>query len=169
MPVKSQGSIMQTGCCQNVSHGDCVRTTDTGRRRVRATCCLKLGPCSTKLCVRAIGADFVQVCGAMGEYPFCGSQLCLEWAQTKIGFATNIKVERWREALLWTYLVANMGSLTPTGVLAHDARVILKDLVRFARPQGSLPRRNTTMHAVDNLRLADEPELLQAQLLFSSS
>lgn len=38
---------------------------------------------------------------------------------------TALKVERWREALLWTYVVANLGGVE--GMWDHSAREAIKD------------------------------------------
>jgi hypothetical protein len=41
---------------------------------------------------------------------------------------TDGQVERWREALLWTYVVGNLGAVNPAGVWGEEARAELKDM-----------------------------------------
>ncbi|EIW71073.1 hypothetical protein TREMEDRAFT_67553 [Tremella mesenterica DSM 1558] len=41
---------------------------------------------------------------------------------------TSLRVERWREALLWTYVVANLGTLGPPGLWSISARDELMDM-----------------------------------------
>ncbi|WVR04824.1 hypothetical protein IAU60_001836 [Kwoniella sp. DSM 27419] len=42
---------------------------------------------------------------------------------------TSLRVERWREALIWTYVVANLGTLAPSSdQWGHEARNELKDM-----------------------------------------
>ncbi|WWD21714.1 hypothetical protein CI109_106201 [Kwoniella shandongensis] len=41
---------------------------------------------------------------------------------------TSLRVERWREALLWTYVVANLGALEPEEQWGDTARKELKDM-----------------------------------------
>lgn len=43
------------------------------------------------------------------------------------------KVERWREALLWTFVVAKLGSLRPDGSLGDLARIELAKLLNLER------------------------------------
>ncbi|OCF33813.1 hypothetical protein I316_04525 [Kwoniella heveanensis BCC8398] len=46
---------------------------------------------------------------------------------------TSLRVERWREALLWTYIVANLGTLgSSTDTWSNVARVELKDMFGLA-------------------------------------
>lgn len=49
--------------------------------------------------------------------------------QTRLAIQSGLRcqVERWREALLWTYIVANIGTINP-GLWATEARERIADL-----------------------------------------
>ncbi|ORY21754.1 hypothetical protein BCR39DRAFT_553054 [Naematelia encephala] len=60
------------------------------------------------------------------EMTFGEGDIQMQW------LLTSLRVERWREALLWTYVVANLGTLERSGVWSDVARKDVMDMFGLA-------------------------------------
>jgi len=81
-------------------------------------------------------------------------------------------VERWREALLWTFIVANLGTRDAVGILGPQARMQLGKVIGAKdgdRVEVLRGRRSTLDGMNENLVRAGLPIPEATEMLFSRS